>query len=224
MGSASSLDGGPPPRRRGGGRHPRHPPGAGGAARPRSGHCDFKPSNVIATSDGPKLIDLGAVHRIDGTADPLRHAGGSPPPRWPTATSPRSPPTSTASAGPGRPVRSPRRGRRALRVQAPRPGRGTPVRPVRLAVPPAAASHCGRPERPIRVGRRRWPTSWRACSTSSAPERYGEAEPAISSSSPATWGTTRSGRLAAAPPVAGPTATTRRRATWPRWPAPSPTR
>ncbi len=34
-------------------------------------HCDVKPDNVMKTKDGPKLIDLGAVQRID--EDPDRH-------------------------------------------------------------------------------------------------------------------------------------------------------
>ena len=47
-------------------------------------YCDFKPSNLIPTAAGLKLIDLGGVYRVDDRAGPSTGQPATRPPRSPT--------------------------------------------------------------------------------------------------------------------------------------------
>ena len=116
--------------------------------------CDFKPDNVIHAEEQLKLIDLGAVRRIDDQASPLCGTPGYQAPELATRAR-RSAPTSTPSAG-----RSPC----SASTSAASPPGTRPACPTRptcallaqrgVVLPAAAAGHPHRPGAAVRLGRR----------------------------------------------------------------------
>ena len=128
-------------------------------------YCDFKPDNVIHADDQLKLIDLGAVRRIDDTTSaPSTAPPATRRPRWPRVGPSVASDIYTVGRAAGRAqLRLPRL-LHHLRRPAARPRRG----PRCCAAEESfyrllrRATHRD-PRAPLRLGRRRWPSSCSAC-------------------------------------------------------------